>query len=63
MDAGQKPLPEKTQLVHVVKPRLSPCVSMIWCFIEDAKTGNPLGLVPCDALTFVAARGIRREVT
>ena len=46
LDALPKPLPEKGQLMRVVKRLLSPSVSMTWCFIQDVKVGKPLGLVP-----------------
>ena len=35
---------------------LTPSVSMTWCFVEKAKTGIPLGLVPYDWL-IVRQRG------
>jgi hypothetical protein len=49
-DEAPKPLPEPGQLVRVILPVGAHDVNMTWCFIEDATTLKPLGLVPCDAL-------------
>ena len=43
-DAVPLPLPEKDQLVFVVKPDLTPSDCMTWCYIKDAKTGQSLGM-------------------
>jgi hypothetical protein len=61
-DAVPLPLPEKDQLVFVVKPDLTPSDCMTWCYIKDAKTGQSLGLVPAHTLLFVDRRKVIYDV-
>ena len=55
-DEVPQPLPEPGQLVRVIRPVGAHDVNMTWCFIEDAKTLKPLGLVPYDTLKLAHVR-------
>lgn len=57
-DEASWQVPDTGQLVRVVCPPGAYDANMTWCFVEDVKTRQPLGFVPCDTLKLTHVRNM-----